>query len=131
MTTFMTIIMVINAGGFMRHLQGLEYISVAETKARLSEKLSSAVLKGRRFAITSHGKPKAVILGYKDYLSLIENPSPEAPEEISLGEWKKNKKKRSEVVKSISSLFEETRLSRKGQKGYKKDAVSKMGKSKK
>ena len=113
----------------MRRLTDLEYISVAEAKARLSEKLRRVTSRGRRFAITSHGKPQAVLMDYKEYLSLREKGGRGVAEEMSLRDWQKRKKSRRQVVRSVSSLFDEKHLSRKGQKGYKKNAVRKMEKN--
>ena len=111
----------------MKHVEGLEYISVAETKAKLSEKLRSIESRGRRFAVTSHGKPKAVILGYKEYLSLLEAPLP--PGEIKLDKWRSESGIRRKIIESVASLFDETKLSRKGQKGYKRHVIEKMEKT--
>lgn len=115
----------------MRRATGLEYISVAEAKARLSEKLRGVINRGRRYVITSHGRPKAVIIDYREYLSLVEGGEPQNQREISIDKWEKGKGERRKVVESISSLFRDEKLTRKGQKGYKRDAVGKMGKDKK
>lgn len=111
----------------MKLYEDIEYVSVAEAKAKLSEKLNSVESKGRRFAITSHGKPKAVIIGYKDYISLVENVAAPRGAEISVDELKR--KGRKKIVESVASLFDETKLTRKGQKGYKREAVKKMEKA--
>lgn len=114
----------------MKMLSDLEYVSVAKTKARLSEKLRGVDANSRRYAITSHGRPMAVLISYKEYLALSQNKSLDEPQKISLTEWKKGRSERRQVVDSIASLFDETKLTRKGQKGYKKNAVEKMGKIK-
>lgn len=114
----------------MKRPAELEYISVAETKAKLSEKLRSIESRGRRFAITSHGRPKAVIIGYKEYLSFSEKTSPSAPKDISLDKWQKKAKNRKKIVESVVSLFDSSNLSRKGQKRYKRNVVRKMEKTK-
>lgn len=113
----------------MKLLEDLEYVSVAETKAKLSEKLKSAESKGRRFAITSHGKPKAVIIGYKDYIALTENASPAPQKEVPFDRLKKTVSQRKGIIESVAALFDERKLTRKGQKGYKREAVGKMEKA--
>lgn len=113
----------------MKLFEDLEYVSVAETKAKLSEKLNSVESKGRRFAITSHGKPKAVIIGYKDYISLVENAVAPSGNEIPIGSLKKKVAQRKNIIDSVASLFDDTKLTRKGQKGYKREAVGKMEKA--
>jgi prevent-host-death family protein len=112
----------------MKLIEDLEYVSVAEMKAKLSEKLKSVESKGRRFAVTSHGKPKAVVISYKEYLAMAQGSIAEPPKEIELGEMKKEIKKRKSIIESVSSLFDENKLSRKGQKGYKCEKVSNMEK---
>jgi prevent-host-death family protein len=113
----------------MKLLEELEYVSVAETKAKLSEKLKSVESRGRRFAITSHGRPKAVIIGYKDYISLVENASAPEAKEMSFDDLRREVGQRKDIIGSVASLFDEKRLTRKGQKGYKREAVRKMAKA--
>jgi len=113
----------------MKLMENLEYVSVAETKAKLSEKIKSAESKGRRFAVTSHGKPKAVIMGYRDYIALVENAAAPQAKETSFDALKKKIGKRKNIVESIAALFDERKLTRKGQKGYKREAVRKMEKA--
>jgi prevent-host-death family protein len=103
------------------------FISVAEAKAKLSEKIHVGCELGRVFVITSHGRPRAVLLSYEHYMGLKHEPT--LPRSISLAEWKKKGPKRREVAKSIKDLFDEKALSRKGQKGYKRHAVRQMAKS--
>lgn len=113
----------------MKRLDELEYISVAEAKAKLSEKINNAANRGRRFAITSYGRPKAVLIDYREYLALTEKPQgSNFARTISLDTWKKDSKKNSEIIESISSLFDEKKLCRKGQKGYKTNANRKAKK---
>lgn len=113
----------------MKLLEDLEYVSVAETKAKLSEKLKSVETRGRRFAVTSHGKPKAVLMGYRDYIALTENAAPSPEKEVSFSELKDTVSKKKNIIESVASLFDEKKLTRKGQKGYKREAVRKMEKS--
>ena len=113
----------------MRMLPDLEYVSVAEVKAKLSEKLRRVSSHGRRFAITSHGKPKAVLLSYKNYIALLEKRNEGEIEKISIDEWKKDAKRRKKIVDSVSSLFDLNKLSRKRQRVHKGSVVcSKRGK---
>jgi prevent-host-death family protein len=114
--------MVIN-GGTMKRVADLEYIPLAETKARLSEKVRAVGRRGRRYAITVHGRPKAVLIGYGEYLSLIEHAAEPAPREISLEQWRRERKARRKVIESVTSRFDTSRLGRKGRKGYKRDVV--------
>ncbi|MFH1653860.1 MAG: type II toxin-antitoxin system Phd/YefM family antitoxin [Pseudomonadota bacterium] len=114
----------------MRILQDVEYVSVAEAKAKLSEKIRRVIESGRRFVITSHGKPQAVLIDYKEYISLIE-PAEEGQQIDSLEEWQGRKKERGKIIESISSLFDESKLSKKGQKEYKTGEVKKISKVKK
>lgn len=112
----------------MKLLEDLEYISVAEMKAKLSEKLKSVESKGRRFAVTSHGRPKAVVISYKEYLAMAQGDMTAPSKEMELSEIKKEIKKRKSIIESVYSLFDEDKLSRKGQKGYKREKVVKMEK---
>ena len=114
----------------MRLIPELEYVSVAETKSKLSEKIRNIINRGRKYAITSHGKPKVVLIGYQEYIALAEGVKTK-PRKISLEKWKSDASKRGEVINSVSSLFDKSTLSRKGQKEYKKNEVKKMGKIKK
>jgi prevent-host-death family protein len=99
-------------------------ISVAEAKAKLSEKIRACTELDRTFLITSHGKPRAVLMSYEAYANLAEGER--QPKTIDLKAWKQTRTKRREVARDIKNLFEETKLSRKGQKGYKRRAVKKM-----
>ena len=107
----------------MKRIAELEYIPVAETKARLSEKLRAVEKRNRRYAITVHGRPKAVLIGYREYLSLVEHSAAPAPREITLAQWRRERKARRRVIESVTSRFDASRLGRKGRKGYKRDLV--------
>jgi len=131
MTIIMTIIVVIKEAPTMKPKPDLEDISIAETKARLSEKIKNTETRGRRYVITSHGKPKAVLLNYKDYIALIDEDDRSTGETINLNEWIKKKEGRQKVVDSVASLFDESKLTRKGQKEYKNGTVKKLGRNKK
>lgn len=114
----------------MRMLSELDYVSVADLKARLSEKLKFVEGKNRRLAVTSHGRPRAVLISYMEYIALTEKSGDDKAKEIPIEEWQKGRAARKRVIDKIAGLFDETGLTRKGQKGYKKDAVKKMGKIK-
>jgi prevent-host-death family protein len=118
----MTIIIVRNEGT-MKRAEELEYVALAEVKARLSERVRAADRRGRRFAITVHGRPKAVLIGYGEYLSLVENAEEPEPREIAIDRWRRERKARRRVVESVTSRFDASRLRRKGRKGYKRDVV--------
>ena len=102
------------------------FISVAEAKAKLSEKINAGCELGRVFVITSHGKPRAVLLSYEHYMGLKHEPT--LPCSISLAEWKHKGPKQRHIANSIKSLFDKNALSRKGQKGYKRNAVKQIEK---
>ena len=97
-------------------------ISIAEMKAKLSEKIRACRELDRSFVITSHGKPRAVLISYEAYRGMTEQQS--APRRIKAKEWVKQQ----EAVHDIKNLFDEKKLSRKGQKGYKQRAVKRMDK---
>jgi len=113
----------------MKRLVELEYVSVAEIKARLSEKIHSADIRGRRFAITSHGRPKAVLMSYKDYQALAQGVSEIPAQTIAITSWEREAPKRKRIIDSVASLFDEKKLTRKGQKGYKNEVLRKMERS--
>lgn len=106
----------------MKTIEELEYASIAETKARLSEKIRRVVDNNRRFAITSHGKPKAVLISYKNYIALTSNQNKTENQEKVEDMSARDKKT---VIKSVTSRFDEKLLSRKGQKDYKNEKIRK------
>ena len=101
-------------------------ISVAEAKAKLSEKIRVCRSLDRTFVITSHGRPKAVLISYEAYLSMAEGGM--TSRTLDTKRWKEQRASRREVAHEIKELFDEKRLSRKGQKGYKRRAVKRMEK---
>lgn len=113
----------------MNRLESLEYVSVAETKAKLSEKINRVDQNGRAFAITSHGRPKAVLISYKEYCALVDD-SQTTQKTIDIGKWNKEKNDREKIVLSVSNLFDANKLEKKGQKRYKQNAVGKLQKIK-
>lgn len=106
-------------------LRTIEFAPLSEVKAKLSEYVRR--LRNKRVALTTNGRPSAVLMSYEDYLKWLE-PSPrlegEPPaQRISLSDWRKERKNRESVRDSILDLFDPAGLSRKGQKGYKKRLV--------
>lgn len=99
-------------------------IPVAEAKAKLSEKIRACRELDRTFIITSHGKPRAVLMSYEAYAHLTEEEN--EPKEIDMDRWLTTRRERKEVARDIKGLFDEKKLSRKGQKGYKHRAVKRM-----
>jgi prevent-host-death family protein len=92
-------------------------ISVAEMKAKLSEKIHACRELDRVFVITSHGKPRAVLISYEAYMGMTEKRTPQR--KIKAKEWIQKQ----EVAHDIKNLFDEKKLTRKGQKGYKRRSV--------
>lgn len=92
-------------------------ISVAEMKAKLSEKIRTCRELDRTFVITSHGKPRAVLISYEAYMGMTEERTPQR--RINAKTWVQKR----EATHDIKNLFDEKKLSRKGQKGYKRRAV--------
>lgn len=108
-------------------LRGVDFSPLSEVKARLSEKVRGLMMNKRRIAITTNGRPTAVLLSYEDYLSLLSQ-FPKGPEVgggkvISIERWEKDRKKREAVRDSILGLFDMRSLSRKGKKKYKEDTL--------
>lgn len=102
-----------------------EFAPIAEVKAKLSAMIRR-LSGGRRLLITSHGRPQAVLLSYRDYLALLQGPS--NPQEKPIGAidfktWKQEKPMRQEVRSSLLQYFDPAKLPRKGQKEYKRKRV--------
>jgi prevent-host-death family protein len=109
----------------MDSLLQTNFIPLAEVKAKLSEKLRD-LGDGRRILITSHGRPKAVLLSYGDFLGMLQKPSSAisfVPRRIKFKAWEKESPKRELISKSITRLFATNLLPRKGQKEYKQKIV--------
>lgn len=109
------------------NLLATDFIPLSETKAKLSEQIRKVVTEAKRVAITTNGKPTAVLMSYSDFLELIKSrnpPSQELPSrKINYRKWKTNEPKRADIRDSIFGLFDMTKLSHKGQKKYKKNLV--------
>ena len=105
-------------------------IGVTQLQAELSRQLKRVRETGRRLVVASHGKPQAVLIGYADYQGLISQAE-EPARDIDPQKWKEGEKARREVAQSIASMFDAEKLSRKGQKEYKRRAVERLEKKRK
>lgn len=107
-------------------LRSVDFAPLSEAKAKLSEfirRLSG----GKRIVLTTNGRPTAVLISYRDFLSLLSpagSPGPEpGADVIRLEDWEKDRPKREKIKQTILGLFDVASLSRKGQKAYKKEKV--------
>lgn len=108
-------------------LLNIDFEPLTEVKAKLSEKVAKVNRQKRLLAITLNGKPAAVLVPYSELLSWIEKEKPAyIPRQLSLKEWEKEAPQRKAVVDSIKNMFDLSRLSRKGQKPYKQNALKKL-----
>ena len=112
------------------NLLSIEFVPLSEAKAKLSEQVRRVLTEGKRVAITTNGKPTAVLLAYGDYLKLLQqlskNYSASEEDMIDLKQWKRDKNKRRKVIRSVTKLFDPSALARKGQKAYKRDMVHEL-----
>ena len=53
------------------NLLSIEFLPLSEVKAKLSEVVNTSLTKSKRIAITTNGRPTAVLLSYSDFLSLL------------------------------------------------------------
>ena len=107
-------------------LRRVDFIPLSEAKARLSEFVRSVSRDRKRVALTTNGRPSAVILAYSDFLDLLNLLQPQPGAEgktIDFDEWEKGRPQREMVSNSLLKQFDPSKLSRKGQKYYKKSAV--------
>ncbi len=106
-------------------LRTLDFVTLSEAKARLSEFVRSLSQAAKKLVLTTNGHPSAVLLSYQDYLRLVGQQSFQAPTKvIRFEDWKRERGKRIVVRDSILNLFDADKLSRKGQKCYKKKTVA-------
>ena len=110
------------------NLLNIDFEPLTEVKAKLSEKIAKVSGQKRLLAITLNGKPAAILVPYSEFLSWVgEKEAPVyVPRKISLTEWEKERPQRKAVVESIKNMFDLSKLSRKGQKPYKKNALKKF-----
>ncbi|QQR81800.1 MAG: type II toxin-antitoxin system Phd/YefM family antitoxin [Deltaproteobacteria bacterium] len=109
-------------------LSSLDFQPLSWVKARLSLIVKNLQSHGKKVVLTTNGRPTAVLLSYDDFLyltspqgSLLSNEKP-----INFEEWKKEKESREKVRDSVVSLFDISKLSRKGQKKYKEETVREL-----
>lgn len=110
-------------------LRRIDFIPLTEAKAKLSEFVRTLSRDRKRIALTTNGRPSAVILSYADYLDLLNllQPAPsQAGKTIDFEEWEKGRPQRELVRDSLLRQFDPSKLSRKGQKYYKKHTVESL-----
>lgn len=104
-----------------------DFVPLSEAKAKLSEQIRKVVSEAKRVAITTNGKPTAVLMSYSDFLELarsIQTPQQTPPIRVlEIEEWKKERPQRLKVRDSLQKLFEKNTSARKGQKQYKRETV--------
>lgn len=108
------------------NLSHFAFVPLAEVKAKLSAWIRMLVSGQSRVAVTVNGRPQAVLLSYRDYLTLArqqESPRAEPQGVIHFAEWKRNRRQQERVRSSIEGLFDMSALPRKGQKSFKRDMV--------
>ncbi len=109
-------------------LSQMEFLPLSEVKATFSEQVKKTQGNARRIAVTSNGRPVAVLTSYEDYLAMAKRAEgggrPASESVISFADWKKGQARRKRVSASIDSLFDAKSLSRKGQKSYKRGQVN-------
>lgn len=114
-------------------LRTMEFAPLSEVKAKLSEFVRKTTAGKKRVALTTNGRPSAVILSYEDFLDIVNQLQPAPPllrdEVIDFEEWEKNQSNRKMVRDSLLKLFDPSKLSRKGQKYYKKGMVESFERS--
>ena len=112
-------------------LRRLDFVPLSEAKAKLSEFVRALSQDVKRVALTTNGRPSAVILAYADYLNLLNLLQPPPPSSagktIDFNEWEKRAPQRALVRDSLLKQFDPSKLSRKGQKYYKKRTVESFG----
>jgi prevent-host-death family protein len=111
-------------------LRRVDFIPLSEAKARLSEFVRSVSRDRKRVALTTNGRPSAVILSYSDFLDLLNLLQPQPGAEgktIDFDDWEKGRAQREMVRDSLLKQFDPSKLSRKGQKYYKKRTVESLG----
>ena len=106
-------------------LTDLDFQPLSWVKARLSAIVNDLKSQGKKVVLTTNGRPTAVLLSYAEFLKLSSQEDSllldKAP--IHFEDWKKERKIKEKVRDSIVSLFDVSRLSRKGQKRYKEETV--------
>jgi prevent-host-death family protein len=112
------------------NLLSMEFLPLSEAKAKLSEQVRKILAEGKRIAITTNGRPTAVMVSYQDYLNLLKKVSSPSQEGlvhvIDYQKWKRGERERERVRDSILTLFDMSKLSRKGQKSYKQETLREL-----
>src|SRR5262249_52390808 len=111
-------------------LRRVDFIPLSEAKAKLSQFIRNVSHDRKRIALTTNGRPSAVILGYGDFIDLLDQlhpGSPKASKAIDFDEWEKSRSQREMVRDSLLKQFDPSKLSRKRQKYYKKRTVKSLG----
>ena len=98
--------------------------AIADFRKNLAQFIERVTQGKERVIISQHGKPKAVLLSYLEYLQLT-GELPKEGKKISLQDWLKEKPVREEFAAEVAKRFDSTQLTRKGQKGYKARVVQK------
>ena len=106
----------------------IDFAPLTEVKAKLSEKIATIEENKRLLVITLNGKPAVVVVPYDDFILWLkqEKKSNYQPRKLNLKDWEKESTHLKEVSESIKSLFDLSKLSRKGQKPYKRHALEKF-----
>lgn len=113
-------------------LLSTEFVPLFEAKAKLSQQIQKISRERKSIAVTVNGRPRAILLDYDDYLKLLRQAqgsdrASEPVQTIDYQAWKQGEKNRLKVRDSILNLFDMQKLSRKGQKSYKKEIVHEFG----
>jgi prevent-host-death family protein len=53
-------------------IKDLERIRATDAKVFFGELLHESSIEGKKFAVYRHGRPVCVVIGYKEYLRLVE-----------------------------------------------------------
>lgn len=101
-------------------------LSVAEAKAKLSEKIRACRELDRIFVITSHGRPRAVLMSYDAHTSMGERG--QEPKIIDAARWQQELEKRRGLRMKSKNASTKRRSAEKGKKTI-SDARSKKWKA--
>ncbi|MCC6273483.1 MAG: type II toxin-antitoxin system prevent-host-death family antitoxin [Deltaproteobacteria bacterium] len=108
------------------NLLKIEFLPLSEVKAKLSEQIKKLAA-GKRVAVTSNGRPVAVLMDYEEYLAMAGRCAGETSVQpdrtLDYESWLRSASERQKISESINRLFDVDRLARKGQKAYKREKV--------
>lgn len=106
----------------LKALKGIQFIPLSEAKAKLSEVVRKSSTEKYRVVITTNGRPSCILLPYEECVELLNRSAEQLPvRRTTIETWKKEKENRQRIRQTITSLFDISRLTRKGQKKYKKE----------